>query len=175
MLTNQKITTHYGFFEFQDDIYNLCKELEFFSVEDYNNKFSLYDHWPGLRTQNLRLSNPILYIHVLTLLKQRGINIQKYSHIDGYCHIRLNSDEDKDWIHEDETDTALIYISPTNLESGTKFYIYNDNQHFLINEIKFLQNTCLFFETGLLHRSFGNHGTEINNGRMTLNFFMYHK
>ena len=175
MLTNQKITTHYNFFEFQNDIYNLCKELQFFSVEDYNDKFSSNDHWPGLRTQNLRAANPFLYIHVLTLLKQRVVNVTKYSHIDAYCHVRLTADEDKDWIHRDETDTALIYVSPTNLDSGTRFYIHNNEQHHLINETRFLQNSCLFFETGVLHRSFGNHGTGIEDGRMTLNFFMYHK
>ena len=70
----------------------------------------------------------------------------------------------------DETDTILIYLSPTNINSGTKFF---DSQNNEITSVQFVQNTCVFFESPLPHSSFGNHGDTIDNARMTFNIFCH--
>ena len=50
--------------------------------------------------------------------------MKKFWNINIFLHLRLDKDKDKDWIHKDETDefAALIYLSKTNLDSGTKIH-----------------------------------------------------
>tara|TARA_A100001015_G_C14950754_1_gene696640 strand:- start:1195 stop:1449 length:255 start_codon:yes stop_codon:yes gene_type:complete len=77
----------------------------------------------------------------------------------------------KDWIHKDDVKSqfsGLVYLSPTNLESGTRFYDDKENE---IADIKFVQNRFVFFNGNYNHMSIGNHGTNIENGRLTLNAF----
>lgn len=170
-MNNQKsIKVTYNFLNYINQIHALCKNFNFYTLEEYNNKFNLNESWPGKRTFNLSQESPFLHIHLLSLLQINGIEIHKYKRIGSYCHIRLAEDDAKDWIHTDESDTALIYLSPTNLNSGTKFF---DSQNNEITSVQFVQNTCVFFESPLSHSSFGNHGDTIDNARMTLNIFCY--
>jgi hypothetical protein len=169
-MNNQKsIKVTYNFLNLNQQIYALCKNLNFYTVEEYNRKFNLDETWPGKRTFELSQESPFLYIHLLSLLERNGIEIHKYKRILAHCCIRIA--EDKDWIHMDESDTALIYLSPTNINSGTKFF---DSQNNEITSVQFVQNTCVFFESPLPHSSFGNHGDTIDNARMTFNIF-FHK
>lgn len=170
-MNNQKsIKVTYNFLKLNQQIYTLCKNFNFYILEEYNRKFNLDESWPGKRTCELSQESPFLYIHLLSLLEMNGVEIHKYKKILSYCHIRQAEDKEKDWIHVDQCDTALIYLSPTNLNSGTKFF---DSQRNEITSVQFVQNTCVFFEESLLHSSFGNHGDNIDNARMTLNIFCH--
>jgi len=165
----QQVTTLFDFLPYVKDIYALSKTLPFYSKEEFPEKSS----WPGVRTNNLKDSCPFLYIHILTLLQQSiNINFNEYKNISMYCHLRLQEDQEKDWIHTDPSDTVIVYLSPTNLNSGTDFY---DNRENTIASVKFIQGTCVFFKEGIKHCSIGNHGDSIDNGRMTINLFMTRK
>ena len=65
--------------------------------------------------------------------------------------------------------SMLVYLSPTNLSSGTDLYNENDE---VINSVKYVQNRALVFSSSYKHKAVNNHGTDINNGRLTLNIFM---
>lgn len=171
-MNNQKsVKVTYNFLSLNQHIYALCKSLNFHTQEEYNNKFNVDESWPGKRTYNLGKESPFLHIHLLSHLEMNGVEIHKYRQITSHCHIRLAEDDAKEWAHVDENmDSAIIYLSPTNLNSGTKFF---DSQKNEITSVQFVQNTCVFFEEPLLHSSFGNHGNTIDNCRMTLNIFCH--
>ena len=78
---------------------------------------------------------------------------------------------EKDFIHTDVPHmySMLVYLSPTNLNSGTDLYNENDE---MIASFKFVQNRAVLFSSSYKHRAINNHGTDVNNGRLTLNIFM---
>ena len=162
-----------NFLSYGDDVYKLCKVIELYDIETFNKKFDLKQNWPGYRSENLRSCAPFLYIYLLELLKIKfELNLQKYKSIEMYTHLRLKEDEEKDWKHIDESDTVIINLSPTNLSSGTHFY--NESES-LINTSFFNQSNAVYFESGVLHSAFGHHGSSIEDGRYTINIFMFTK
>jgi hypothetical protein len=104
------------------------------------------------------------------LLKYKILE-EKSWNINTFLHLRLDKDKDKDWIHVDETEdfAALIYLSETNLNSGTKIYDQNEN---IINDIKFVKNRFVMYSAKYKHMGYGHHGKNINDGRLTFNLFM---
>ena len=76
-----------------------------------------------------------------------------------------------DFIHKDlpHTYSMLIYLSPTNLNSGTD--LYNENKE-MVNSFKFVQNRAIIFNSGYYHKAINNHGNDLDDGRLTLNIFM---
>ena len=167
----QEVKVLFDFLPYVKSIYPLTKQLKFYNDKEFTDKFKKRATWPGVRTSDLNESCPFLYIHTLTLL-QKAIKLKytEYERIEMYCHLRLEEDDSKDWIHTDVSDTALIYLSPTNLNSGTDFY---DDQENTVASVKFIQGSCVFFKSGIKHRSIGNHGHNMEDGRMTLNVFMF--
>jgi hypothetical protein len=167
----KEVTILFDFLPYVKSIYPLTKQFNFYTSDEFQKEFSDDNsNWPGLRTQDLNIYSPFLYINILTLL-QRSIKLEytEYKHISMYCHLRLEEDNSKDWIHLDNTDTAIIYLSPSNIDSGTNFY---DDQENNVASVKFVQGSCVFFQSGIKHKSIGNHGHDIEDGRMTLNVFM---
>ena len=92
-------------------------------------------------------------------------------HINTYVHLRLDKDKDQDWIHTDQDSdfAALIYLSKSNLNSGTKLFDENNN---VINDIKFVQNRFVMYSARYKHVGYGHHGKNIDDGRLTLNLFI---
>lgn len=164
-----KVKIFYDFLPYVNDIYALSKTFDFYTQKQLEEKFGDTGQYPGTRTGDLKKHCPFLYIHILTLLQQSLRFRNKYHNITMSCNLRLEQDNSKDWIHIDSCDTALIYLSPTNLSSGTDFY---DQQENTIASAKFVQGTCVFFEQGIKHCSINNHGQDVSNGRMTINVFM---
>ena len=91
--------------------------------------------------------------------------------ISAQLHLRLNIDNEKDWIHKDDEYiySILIYLSDTNLKSGT--YLYDENEN-IINDIKFVKNRLIMFSSQYKHKGYGYYGTNIDDGRLTLNIFV---
>ena len=151
-------------------------------------------YWPGTRSEDLKSSNRFmtgLFVYEFSTKFPNFFN-ERYD-FKLYTHLRLDSDDSKDFIHRDSPDahySMLIYLSETNLNSGTKLYepyfkkdgvVQSDEpgsaphtEANMINEIKFVQNRALIFTSFLPHKGFGHHGTNEDNGRLTLNIF-WHK
>ena len=151
-------------------VYNECKKLTFYTQAEHPyNKNTLTQTWPGKRTTELGECNLSLkYLIIKYLLTNDLIASQDKIHI--YVHARFDGDDKGEWVHQDNYRYAsLIYLSPTNLQSGTKLYSSEDHKE--INDFKFIQNRYIQYDASYFHSAYGNHGTNIDNCRLTINMF----
>ena len=166
------ITIRYDFIPYINQVYSFCKKrVSLYKVEEHpEHKDPETDStWPGKRSLNLSEEEPFLYLQLMNLIENKfNLVFSNYKSIDAYIHLRLKEDDTKDWIHIDPTDTILIYLSPTNLSSGTSCYSDDDKE---IAAIKFVQNSALFFNGQIKHKSLSNYGENLEDGRMTINIF----
>jgi hypothetical protein len=127
--------------------------------------------WPGYRSNSLYTVKPILWNHVNAMMTKHKILDESSWHVSTYVHLRLDKDKNKDWIHTDHDSdfAALIYLSETNLNSGTKLFDDNKNE---INDIKFVQNRFVMYSARYKHVGYGHHGKNVDDGRLTLNLFI---
>ena len=87
-------------------------------------------------------------------------------------HLRT-SNSVKDWIHTDPVDkTLLVYLSETNLDSGTCLYEEDDSPSTIV---KFVQNRAVMFDGKIKHSTLQQYGNNVENGRLTLNCFFERK
>jgi|TARA_R100000149_G_scaffold60287_1_gene29406 hypothetical protein len=146
------------------NVVNEIKKLRFYELKEFNFKFKDSQSWPGKRTEilpkvNLSLSKKITDQFILktkSFLEPGDMDIQMYA------HIRNKKDGKKDWIHWDadiSTYTGLIYLSKSNLKSGT--YFYNAKKQ-MIGDVKFVQNRLLIFDSRYLHKAYGHHDGRLN-------------
>ena len=165
-----------NFFDNFKSIEKYFKEIPLYSGTEWSKKFQKGNkvYWPGSRSQHLYDTNPFLWGLIAKEIKE------KYSHIinwppeilDAYTHLRLGEDDEKDSIHQDQDTrfTLMVYLSDTNLQSGTCFY--QKTSHEPTTTVNFVKNTSVLFSGNLYHASKHNYGTDINNGRLTLNCFI---
>ena len=128
--------------------------------------------WPGKRSEDLKFSNKFFTGLFLNEFRNKFNNFFE-SHYDFkiYTHLRVEEDNKGEFIHKDSPDadySMLVYLSQTNLASGTSLYDHNDK---LITDVKFIQNRALIFDSRYSHAAINNHGTGIEDGRLTLNIF----
>ncbi len=166
-----------NFFENFNYIENSFKEIKMYNKKEYMSKFQTIEDWPGKRSYVLNLENTFLFNLFVREFDIKfnnpfnGINTNIKSHI----HLRVKKDGSKDWIHRDSAMsnyTCLIFLSKTNLDSGTN--IYSENKE-IITSVKFVQNRAVLFDSNYLHSAFGHYGNDVNDGRLTLNAFFRFK
>jgi len=153
-----------------DSILPEIKKIDLYNAKDFNKITKLKDNWPGFRSLPLEESNIILYDYINSLIFNKNFLEKGVYSISSFIHLRLEEDNDKDWIHQDNHDWAgLVYLSETNYNSGT--HIYDNNKNMVI-DLKFVKNSCVFYPGNYYHKGYGHHGQNIENGRLTLNLFM---
>jgi hypothetical protein len=161
-----------NFFDNFQNIENEFKNITLYNQNEYNQKLNLTDTWPGKRSEPLHKVNPFLFNLFLKEFDNKFDNFfkNKYFTVRTSIHLRLNDDDEKDWIHTDKEYqyTLLVYLSETNLSSGTLIYDQNKN---VITDIKFVKNRALLFDARYLHKSSKNFGNDIKTGRLTFNAF----
>jgi hypothetical protein len=176
-MNQSKIVSIFNFFEDFDYLSKFLKTIPVYSNEEYNKNFNAKQTWPGFRSQDLSTSCPPIICLIKSILKKNNIDIQNCT-IEAYTHLRLQEDQEKDWIHEDSYGgcflTCLIYLSDTKIDSGTGFYL-NKDKNSLFTKIGFIKNSALLFSSNILHSSLLNYGKSIEDGRLTLNIFFYNK
>tara|TARA_B100000902_G_C26894542_1_gene709060 strand:+ start:66 stop:644 length:579 start_codon:yes stop_codon:yes gene_type:complete len=128
--------------------------------------------WPGARSEDLKKGNRFLTALFLKEFEHKmgGFFHEKLSFMI-YTHLRLDNDKAQDFPHKDSPDSIyslLVYLSDTNLKSGTRLYDDVGNE---VADIKFVQNRAIIFSSEYTHEAINNHGTDQNNGRLTLNVF----
>jgi hypothetical protein len=167
-----------NFFDNFNNIKEEFKKIPLFSIDEYNKKHWRKDrrpeNWPGKRSDPLHYSNPFLFN---LICKELGSKIDMFNkpflniHMDASVNLRLYDDNDKDFIHTDPYEyTLMVYLSDTNLKSGTALYPSNgDVPDTMIN---FKQNRAFLFKGSYRHMAIHNHGDSIENGRLTLNCFI---
>ena len=131
--------------------------------------------WPGTRTKEILIIAPVIDKLILHLFESLGhpFTEKKFTY-QNFAHLRLKKDNAKDFIHQDTYSdfSYLLYLSKSNKDSGTKRYDScdadkNEEKHF----VEFVQNRFVLFSANIPHMSYGNHGTNIDNGRLTINGF----
>ena len=172
-MNNSVIVTD-NFFDNFDNIKNHFKNVKLYTLEE-GTKQNLWHAdagvWPGQRSRDFYETEPFLFNLILLEFNHKFRNFYQGARFNctSYAHLRLDDDNEKDWIHTDPVDhTLMVYISDTNLNSGTCFYDKNDN---VTQTVNFLQNRAVLFPGHIRHKALNNHGTDINNGRLTLNVF----
>jgi|14_taG_2_1085336.scaffolds.fasta_scaffold03629_8 hypothetical protein len=155
------------------------RKMEFFNQD--NDPHILQDAvYPGYRTDDWSKKYPLLDSYIIRLIERSGSPFTQQGRWEQnqYAYMRLSKDEEGEYRHTDPYDWAyLIYMSKTNLNSGTKFFETLDDKKELeplegeIASAGFVQNRLVMFDCNIPHRSWGNHGTNFENGRLTINGF----
>jgi len=157
-----------NFFDNLDIMLPEIKKVKLYTAKDHPGGKMTY---PGTRSRNLYYEKPVLWNYINSMILKHEILNNTSWNITSFLHLRLDKDKDKDWIHTDQNNdfAALIYISETNLNSGTKLYDQNEN---VINDVKFVQNRFVMYSAKYKHMGYGHHGKNIDDGRLTLNLFI---
>ena len=164
-----------NFFYNFNNIKNEFKKIKRYKSREFNKKFNENQDWPGERSQDLFKNNPFLFNLIVKELYEKFNNILQNKRINLLCytHLRLDKDNSKDFIHCDGKHdlSLLVYLSDTNLESGTALhgYLEQDPQTMAIG---FVQNRALMFDSKIYHKSMLNYGSNTDHGRLTLNCFI---
>lgn len=165
-----------NFFDNFKNIEESLKKIPLYNLKQYNKKFPRMGDWPGYRSGDLSVVHPILHNllikEIFDKFKIDFFSSAKFIEIKSVLHLRT-LDSGEDWIHKDTAQkTLLIYLSKTNLESGTFLYEEDANPSTIV---KFIQNRALLFDCDIKHRSISNYGNNIDDGRLTLNCFINSK
>ena len=166
------------------------KKLEFYDTLSHPESESAEEipNYPGIRTDKLRKVHPLLNSFIIRKIERSGATFgQRPWTQNQYAHLRLEKDNAGEYIHQDLDDWAyLIYLSETNLDSGTKMYESvksapfikmssfsekdksKDKEHTLV---KFVQNRIVMFDSLIPHMAWNNHGNDMSDGRLTINGF----
>lgn len=168
-----------NFFDNFDNIKEEFKNIQLYDKHQFNEKFPIegfVHNWPGYRSHKLHLDRPFLFNLVLKEINQKigeePFNFKSLS-INSYTHLRLK-DSEEDWVHDDTITgdyTLLVYLSDTNLTSGTEFF-ERDNFNQPSATVNFVQNRAVLFRANMKHKTKSQYGDNINNGRLTLNCFI---
>ena len=158
---------------FGDRLYTLLpflKNQEHYSRSEHPEYLNENSTWPGRRSLDLVKSNPAMFYLFSDCMAPWAPN---EGSMTLYTHFRYDDPNSPDWVHQDGTPiTAIVYLSETNLNSGTGFYDAENNGN-LILDVPFVQNRAVIFDGDVWHGSKGNYGTTDNDARFTMNFFFH--
>ena len=132
-------------------------------------------HFPGIRSEAFLDIAPTTHRIISKAFEQLNDKfywINRFN-MNCYAHLKLKDDFCEDNIHQDECNFAfLLYLSETNLNSGTKFYFSVDDDKENDNcSVKFVQNRFVVFDSKIPHTAYGHYGTDLSNGRLSINGF----
>lgn len=144
-------------------------KIPIYTNEEYKKLTDNPSEWPGKRSAPFHESNMLLNYIIMDLLERKNL-IDNQRDYEVFNCLHLRTQESNDWIHQDSDNlAALIYLNKTNLNSGTKMY---NPEGQMINDIKYVQNRCIMFDAKYYHSGYGHFGTDIYNGRLTINCFL---
>jgi len=164
-----------NFFNDFKNIKKLYKNIELYNLKKFNKKFKVKENWPGQRSDVLKKSSPLLFSKLIQQIpKKFPVPLfTKKVFVDSCIHLRLKKDKE-DWIHTDHECgihyTLLIYLSKTNLKSGTLLYPNKGNIPSM--NVGYVENRAVLFDSSIRHKSLLNYGNSIEDGRLTLNCFI---
>jgi hypothetical protein len=168
---NKQVIIVENYFDHFNLILPEIKKIKLYSQKEFNKKYTdQIQTWPGQRSGDLCLENPILLAYALSYFNKFNINVKNVK-VFSYIHFRGEDQINKDWIHKDHcTYSMLIYLNSTNLNSGT--YLYDENNN-MITDIKYVQNRAVLYNGSYNHMGYGHFGKSAEDGRLTLNFFIH--
>jgi len=172
--------------DFFDNFHNIkdeFKKIPLLTLDEMNKKLVTKnlrpENWPGKRSENLADTNPFFYnLIIKELTNKTNLFYNTTFNMHACVHLRLQSDNKNDnnitgdFIHSDPCDyTLMVYLSNTNLKSGTALYSNESDEPNVMTN--FVQNRAFLFKGHIRHMAIHNHGDSIENGRLTLNCFIF--
>ena len=151
-----------NFFNNFSQIQDEFKKIERFDYEEHpdikpklQDKAFLKYKWPGQRSLDLKNTNRFLTALFLKEYEEkfRDFFDEKLGFAI-YTHLRLKDTNKEDFLHKDTPDSTyslLVYLSETNLESGTA--IYPDEEDTPSTTVGFVQNRAVLFRGEQRHKS----------------------
>ena len=159
-----------NFFPRLDSLLPEIRKIKLYNQVDFNKLLQFNSTFPGLRSKIIRDENLFFYELINTLLFKHKLLEKGGYEINSFLHLKLKEDREKEWVHKDPYNFAcLIYLSETNLNSGTR--LYDDNKK-LINEIVSVKNRAILYSGNYYHVGYGHYGTNVQDGRLTINIFI---
>ena len=150
-------------------VHNETKNCDFKAITSEMQKAGFL--WPGARSSALKTINPLLDSIIVNNIVSCHLPFTNGPfNYTQFAHLKIEEDNESDFIHIDRGDDFawLIYMSKTNLDSGTKFYTEDEYEH---NFVRFVQNRFIIFDCRIKHMAFNNYGKDLNDGRLTINGF----
>ena len=171
-----------NFFNNFDNIKDEFKKIPMYDCETYKKKqvnvsndieYLKDSFFPGLRSESFHIRNAFAFNLVMETIFNKLNSSYGNIFLDVSTHLRLAEDDAKDYVHTDPTiSTMIVYLSETNMKSGTGFYKTREDTTPYMT-VPAIQNTAVFFPGSIPHKSLLNYGTNIDDGRLTLNGFIY--
>lgn len=174
--------------DFFDDPYEvlmLAKQQAFVERDVHYHNAERNTFYNGVRTKSVRDINEELYFKIMNRIFQKVIdsrfgNDVTKKRIDydfqasSYFHIMREQDIFGDgWMHKDTNSilAGVIYLNPNpRPNSGTIVHRYGDDKDPVIVENEF--NKLVMYDTSYLHAPQGGFGSDVNDSRLTLVFFI---
>jgi hypothetical protein len=158
------------FFHIKDEF----KKIKTYNIKEYKEMFGGGEQtWPGKRSGNILDTDKFLGSLILETCRKHKVFSKNYI-FQIHTHLRLAEDDVGDFIHVDNKYgceiSGIVYLSDTNLQSGTTLYTSHKEDDVLVKSSA-VQNNAIFFKSGIFHKSSLNFGDNIDNGRLTLNLF----
>lgn len=162
-------------------VYERAKKIELHTAEEHIQKYGI-GYWPGTRSFRLGEEDPLLNSIFCDTLHSHHIFHRSVIMLDSFVHLRLDDANEGDYVHSDPNDfSVVVYLSQTNLSSGTKFFFDTPESKREVEKknlendtgfVKCVQNRAVIFHGSIPHIAYNNHGSNIDNGRLTMNGFM---
>ena len=166
-----------NFFADPEPVRRWALGLEFLDVDGFNRRHGTEESWPGKRSRSLHEVEPgfvqDLVNHILsTILRFPPCDFR------ANCSFQLTAEGDGDsWVHTDHQSyliAGIIYLTPDPPpHSGTLFYSQDDEGEYVVSDVVANRyNRLLLFDTQVPHKSDRYFGSDAQDSRLTLPFFI---
>ena len=132
-----------------ESVHDEVKGCKLISLDEHKNFEKLGERgidYPGVRSVPLRDTNRILDSFLIKHIEGYSLPFtnKPFMYVQ-HAHLRVEKDNETDYIHIDGGMhfAWLLYLSKTNLESGTKFYTDDEKE---TSFVRFIQNRFVIFD-----------------------------
>lgn len=164
------------FFEQPDRIRSWALGMTFYAVENYNRRFRVAESWPGKRTQCLHELSPAFVQEFADQILTLVMHLPPCEFLANISFQLTTVDDGDSWIHRDDGRyqvAGLVYLTPdAPTDAGTLFYEQRNERFQVIDRIGNRYGRLLLFDSQILHKSGRYFGSTLDDGRLTLPFFL---
>jgi hypothetical protein len=173
------------FFENPDEIIMLAKQQSFVEKDAHYHNANKDIFYNGVRSKTMKDIDAELYRKILVRVFEKVIDkrfkedlckvkIEYGFKADIYFHVMREQDKFNDaWIHKDTSSilAGVVYLNPNpRPNTGTLLYVDGDDKEPMVVDNEF--NKMIIYDASYLHAPQAGFGTDINDSRLTLVFFM---
>ena len=174
-----------NFFDDPDEILKIAKQQTFVEKDAHYHSVNMKTYYNGVRSKGVSDIDPALHTKICEQLSKKVVETRFGNDVTKtkmnssfnaqiYFHIMREQDIFQEtWKHKDDESilAGVIYLNPQpKPESGTIVHRYGDDKEPVIVENKY--NKMVLYNASFLHAPQCGFGTDINDCRLTLVFFI---